>query len=38
MFDMHYDLLTLIYMADRMGVNVDDLLLPLNSKNVKGVC
>jgi len=37
MFDTHYDLLTLAYMAKRENINIDSLLEPLNTDNVLGV-
>ncbi len=37
MFDMHYDLLTLILMANRTKKDISHFLTPLNKENVKGV-
>ena len=37
MFDTHYDLLTLAYMAKKENINIDNLLKPLNQNNVLGV-
>lgn len=37
MFDTHYDLLTLIYMAKNENVNINHLLKPLNFTNISGV-
>lgn len=37
MFDTHYDLLTLAYMAKKENINIDSLLEPLNADNVLGV-
>lgn len=37
MFDMHYDLLTLIIMANRTKKDISHFLTPLNKNNVKGV-
>lgn len=37
MFDTHYDLLTLAYMAKNEKINIDNVLKPLNTNNVFGV-
>ena len=37
MFDMHYDLLTLILMANRTQKDISHFLTPLNKSNVKGI-
>ena len=37
MFDMHYDLLTFIYMAKKNNKDIDSLLKPFNKDNIKGV-
>lgn len=37
MFDMHYDLLTLTFMAKKTGKDISHFLIPLNIENVKGV-
>jgi len=36
-FDTHYDLLTLAYMAQKEKININHLLKPLNQKNISGV-
>ena len=37
MFDTHYDLLTLAFMAQNEKIDITHLLTPLNKKNISGV-